>query len=54
MTANGRILIIDDEASLRQTLARILQRAGFEVTTAANGAEGFSLVSQHLFDLDLS
>ena len=51
MTANGRILIIDDEASLRQTFARILQRAGFEVTTAANGAEGFSLVSQHLFDM---
>ena len=51
MTANGHILIIDDEASLRQTLARILQRVGFEVTTAANGTEGFSLVSQHLFDL---
>ena len=51
MTSSGHILIIDDEVSLRQTLARILQRAGFEVTTAANGAEGFSLVSQHLFDL---
>lgn len=51
MTSSGRILIIDDEASLRQTLTRILQRAGFEVTAAANGAEGFSLVSQHLFDL---
>jgi len=32
----GHILIIDDEASLRQTLARILQRAGYDVTTAAN------------------
>ncbi|HQU37753.1 MAG TPA: response regulator transcription factor [Anaerolineales bacterium] len=51
MTASGHILIIDDEASLRQTLARILQRAGFEVTTAINGTEGFSLVSQHLFDM---
>ena len=51
MTSSGHILIIDDEVSLRQTLARILQRAGFEVTTAANGAEGVSLVSQHLFDL---
>ena len=39
------ILIIDDEASLRQTLARILQRAGFEVTTAANGKDGLALVS---------
>jgi len=51
MSFNGHILIIDDEASLRQTLARILQRAGFEVTTAANGKEGLSLVSQHSFDL---
>ena len=51
MNANGHILIIDDEASLRQTLARILQRAGFEVTTATNGKEGLALVSEHTFDL---
>ena len=51
MKSCGHILIIDDEASLRQTLARILQRAGFEVTTAANGKEGLSLVSEHPFDL---
>jgi len=51
MNPGGHILIIDDEASLRQTLARILQRAGFEVTTAANGKEGLSLLSQQLFDL---
>lgn len=47
----GHILIIDDEASLRQTLARILQRTGYEVTTAADGKEGLSLVSEHAFDL---
>ena len=51
MNPGGHILIIDDEASLRQTLARILQRAGFEVTTAANGNEGLTLLSQHIFDL---
>ena len=51
MIANGHILIVDDEASLRQTLARILQRAGFEVTTAASGKEGLSLLSQQSFDL---
>jgi DNA-binding response OmpR family regulator len=32
-------------------LARILQRAGYEVTTAANGKEGLSLVTEHPFDL---
>ena len=47
----GHILIVDDEASLRHTLARILQRANFEVTTAASGQEGLSLLGQHPFDL---
>jgi len=51
MDRGGHILIIDDETSLRQTLARILQRAGFEVTTAASGDEGLSLTSRHTFDL---
>ena len=51
MISGGHILIIDDEPSLRQTMARILQRAGYEVTTAASGKEGLALVSQHPFDL---
>ncbi len=51
MDHGGHILIIDDEASLRQTFARILQRAGFEVTTAANGKEGLALADAHPFDL---
>src|SRR5687768_18602895 len=51
MKLGGHILIIDDEASLRQTLARILQRAGFEVTTAANGKDGLALVHEDPFDL---
>jgi len=51
MKAVGHILIIDDEASLRQTLARILQRAGFEVTTAINGQAGLALVYEQPFDL---
>jgi DNA-binding response OmpR family regulator len=51
MKAVGHILIIDDEASLRQTLARILQRAGFEVTTAVSGKDGLTLVVEQPFDL---
>ena len=51
MNIAGHILIIDDEASLRQTTARILQRAGFEVTTATNGPEGLALLDRHPFDL---
>ncbi len=51
MNSGGRVLIIDDEISLRQTMARILQRGGYEVTTAANGKEGLAMVSEHPFDL---
>jgi DNA-binding response OmpR family regulator len=51
MTLCGRILIIDDEESLRHTLARILQGAGHEVTTAGNGMEGLAYLSGASFDL---
>lgn len=51
MNPSGHVLIIDDEAGLRQTMARILLRAGFEVTTAASGKESLSLVGEHAFDL---
>jgi two-component system response regulator MtrA len=51
MDIHGHILIIDDEAALRQTLARILQRTGCEVTTAASGEEGLAYLAQGSFDL---
>ena len=51
MNTGGHILIIDDEAPLRRMMARLLQRAGYEVTTAANGKEGIALASEHHFDL---
>lgn len=51
LNPGGHILIIDDEASLRQTLARILQRAGFEATTVASGKEGLAMVNDRAFDL---
>ena len=51
MSNAGHILIIDDEAALRQTMARILQQAGFEVTTAENGEQGLSFIQTTNFDL---
>jgi len=53
MNITGHILIIDDEAALRQTLARILQQAGFETTTAENGEQGLSFIQTSNFDLIL-
>lgn len=51
MKVTGKILIIDDEASLRQTLTRILQQAGFEVTSAENGEQGLAFLQHNPFDL---
>jgi two-component system, chemotaxis family, chemotaxis protein CheY len=39
----ARILIIDDEASIRRPLHVILERAGHEVVSAANGSEAVRL-----------
>jgi DNA-binding response OmpR family regulator len=47
----GKVLIIDDEAGLRETLGRILQRAGCDTEVAANGQQALELVEQHNFDL---
>jgi DNA-binding response OmpR family regulator len=51
MKISGHILIIDDEATLRKTLARILQQAGFEVTTAESAEHGLSFLEATNFDL---
>lgn len=51
MSNQGHILIIDDEATLRQTLARILQQAGFEVTTAESADQAFAFIESTAFDL---
>jgi DNA-binding response OmpR family regulator len=51
MSISGHILIIDDEAVLRQTLARVLQQAGFEVTTAENGEQGLDFLKTTDFDM---
>lgn len=51
MNKDGHILIIDDEASLRKTLARVLQQAGFEVTTAETAEQGLDFLRTTAFNL---
>jgi DNA-binding response OmpR family regulator len=51
MTTAGSVLIIDDEAGLRLTLSRILQKIGCSATGAANGFEALRLLTITPFDL---
>jgi two-component system, sensor histidine kinase and response regulator len=45
------ILLIEDEARLRDNLQTLLQSEGYHVTTAQNGAEGIKRLRQESFDL---
>jgi CheY-like chemotaxis protein len=49
-----RILIVDDESMLRETMAAILSRDDYTVDTAADGAEALRLLDLHRYDLVLS
>jgi len=42
----GRVLVADDDASARAALARLLQREGFEVSTAVDGEAAATLVQE--------
>ena len=41
-----RILIVDDEEIVRNSLQRVLKEAGYDVVTAANGREALDKMSQ--------
>jgi two-component system OmpR family response regulator len=47
----ARLLVVDDEPSIRELLTASLRFAGFEVFPAADGAEALKLAEQHRPDL---
>ncbi|WP_116125435.1 response regulator [Lewinella sp. IMCC34183] len=51
--AEQHILIIEDNAEVRENLAEILTLSGFRTTTAADGIAGVKLAQQESFDLIL-
>jgi DNA-binding NtrC family response regulator len=53
MTNRPQILIVDDEAELRDNLAALLEYEGFLVATAATGAGGIRLMASQRFDVVL-
>jgi two-component system response regulator PilR (NtrC family) len=46
-----KILIVDDERSLRDVLSIMLKRAGYDVTAVADGEEAIARIDKELFDL---
>ena len=51
MEDHPTILLIEDELQLRDNLQILLQSAGYQVTTAANGVEGIQQLREQAFDL---
>jgi len=47
------ILIVDDEASVRESLKKVLNKAGYITSTASSGNEAFSLLSKQKQAVDI-
>ncbi|MEZ5362644.1 MAG: sigma-54 dependent transcriptional regulator [Bryobacterales bacterium] len=51
--SRGRILIIDDEEVIRESLEALLEFERFQVATAPDGASGLAALGEHAYDLVL-
>jgi CheY-like chemotaxis protein len=47
----GRILVVDDEISVRQLLERVLARAGHQVEVAEAGEDALAKLAKEKYDL---
>ncbi|OGW54305.1 MAG: Fis family transcriptional regulator [Nitrospirae bacterium RBG_19FT_COMBO_55_12] len=50
----NRILVVDDEKSMRDFLSIMLKKEGYEVVTAENGGDALKTVQGEIFDLVIS
>ncbi|MEE9912128.1 MAG: hybrid sensor histidine kinase/response regulator [Deltaproteobacteria bacterium] len=53
-TGKKRILIVDDSLTVREVERRLLENAGYDVTTAVDGVDGWNTLTAHSFDLLIS
>jgi DNA-binding NtrC family response regulator len=49
----GSVLIVDDEAEIRESLETLLQLEGYTVASAASGREGLGMIGERPFDVVL-
>lgn len=47
----SRLLVVDDELGMRETLTDILQTAGYDVDVAANGLAALDLLTAGVYDV---
>jgi len=50
----ARILVVEDDVSVRHSLVRVLVNAGYEATATASGADGLRLYRENGADLVLT
>jgi len=53
VNAKRRILVVDDDGSIRTMVRTALERAGYEVATARNGCEAIELIVANDYDVVL-
>ena len=53
MSIQGKILIVDDDPSIRSTLKEVLSRESYQVVTAGSGEEALGVMRGTSFDLAL-
>jgi CheY-like chemotaxis protein len=50
----GKILVVEDDVVLRKSIAQLLQKEGYVVEEAPDGAQALGLLNQRRFDLVIS
>lgn len=43
-TSNKRIVVIEDDRDIRESITEVLETEGYQVTTASNGEEGLKIL----------
>ncbi|MDD3849944.1 MAG: response regulator, partial [Smithellaceae bacterium] len=53
-TGKKRVLVVDDSLTVREVERRLLENAGYEVTTAIDGVDGWNKLTSQSFELLVS